>query len=294
MKKVIIDTDIGEDIDDIWSVVYMLASPEIDVRLICVSCGYTDYQVKIVAKILQTLGKTDIPIAKGLPLRLGSFPSRRFVQDFDLEKYPGKIYDSAIEAFEAVSEKGVTIIELAPMSNLSYVLKNSPRVSEECEVVGMAGAVYQGYLNQEEVRSEYNVAIDIGAAINVFASKIKKTLMPLDVCRSFILEGEYYRALQKSGSVYAKLVLENYAIWQSDYAGGAIQFDEKTSTSILYDMLPPLYLAMPEQLQCVPLKLGIDKTGRTVEEAEGYDVECAVKVLDMDALFRKTIETLTR
>ena len=294
MIKVIVDTDIGEDIDDIWSLVYMLANPEIDVRLICVSCGYTDYQSKIVAKILQIMGKTDIPIVRGLPLRLGSFPSERFVRDFRLDAYPGTITDDVVAAFEKTADGETTIVELGPMTNLSYVLKNLPEIGEKCAVLAMAGAVYKGYANQDEVRSEYNIAIDVGGALNVFRACKRLTLMPLDVCREFILAGAYYRALAESEKTPAKIVMENYAIWQCDYRGGAIQYDEAVSTSILYDMLPPLFLQMRDRFECRELKLSIDRTGRTVEDAEGYDVVCGIDVKDMDALYRKAADIFTK
>ena len=64
--NLIIDTDIGEDIDDTWSLVFLLSSQFVDIKLICVSTGDVTYKAKIVAKILTRLHMTHIPICLGV------------------------------------------------------------------------------------------------------------------------------------------------------------------------------------------------------------------------------------
>ena len=65
---VILDTDIGTDIDDTWALAFLLKCPELDVKLITTASGDTFERAKIVAKILEIAGRTDIPIGLGLPL----------------------------------------------------------------------------------------------------------------------------------------------------------------------------------------------------------------------------------
>jgi inosine-uridine nucleoside N-ribohydrolase len=50
---VILDTDIGSDIDDVWALVMLLNSPELDVKLILTANGDTVYRARIVAKLLE-------------------------------------------------------------------------------------------------------------------------------------------------------------------------------------------------------------------------------------------------
>jgi len=72
MKKipVILDTDIGFDIDDLWALVMILKSPELDIKLITTDTGDTYYRAKLVAKTLEIANRTDIPIGVGIPLML--------------------------------------------------------------------------------------------------------------------------------------------------------------------------------------------------------------------------------
>ena len=63
---VILDTDIGFDIDDTWALGLLLKCPELDVKLITTSSDNTPIKAKLVAKFLEIVGRTDIPIGIGL------------------------------------------------------------------------------------------------------------------------------------------------------------------------------------------------------------------------------------
>jgi len=49
---VILDTDIGTDIDDTWALAMLLRCPELDVRLILSDTGNTEYRARIIARLL--------------------------------------------------------------------------------------------------------------------------------------------------------------------------------------------------------------------------------------------------
>ncbi len=70
MKKipVILDTNLGTDIDDSWAIAYMLKCPELDVKLITTATGDTTYRAKLCARLLRAGGRTDVPIGIGIPL----------------------------------------------------------------------------------------------------------------------------------------------------------------------------------------------------------------------------------
>ena len=72
--KLILDTDIGTDIDDAWALLLALASPELDLR--CVTLVHADLEIraKIALKLLKLAGRAEVPVAKGLsqPLTTGA------------------------------------------------------------------------------------------------------------------------------------------------------------------------------------------------------------------------------
>ena len=70
---VIFDTDIGDDIDDTWALGFLLRSPELDVKLVVGDDGKSEYRAKLLAKFLETAGRTDIPV--GIGMEVPSNPS---------------------------------------------------------------------------------------------------------------------------------------------------------------------------------------------------------------------------
>jgi hypothetical protein len=52
----------GTDIDDSWAIALALTSPELDIRLIAAATHNTPARARIIAKYLESVGRTDIPI----------------------------------------------------------------------------------------------------------------------------------------------------------------------------------------------------------------------------------------
>jgi inosine-uridine nucleoside N-ribohydrolase len=50
---VILDTDIGGDIDDTWALAMLLRCPELDVRPVVSATGNTEYRAAIIARLLE-------------------------------------------------------------------------------------------------------------------------------------------------------------------------------------------------------------------------------------------------
>jgi len=63
---VILDTDIGGDIDDTWALAMLLRSPEVEVKLVVTDTADTVYRARVAAKLLQAAGHAEIPVGIGL------------------------------------------------------------------------------------------------------------------------------------------------------------------------------------------------------------------------------------
>ena len=59
---VILDTDLGDDIDDTWALAMMLGMPQIDLKLIVTASEDTPARTRLTARILQDMGRTDIDL----------------------------------------------------------------------------------------------------------------------------------------------------------------------------------------------------------------------------------------
>src|SRR4029077_18278749 len=64
-QKIIIDTDIGDDIDDAFAVALALRSPELQILGSSTTFGDTETRAKLVDRMLGEAGRQDIPVAAG-------------------------------------------------------------------------------------------------------------------------------------------------------------------------------------------------------------------------------------
>ena len=184
---VILDTDICDDIDDTWALAMLLQSPEFDIKLITTAVGDTTARTKVVAKILQTAGRTDIPIGTGIAIgdMKKGHKQDGWVKDFDLSKYPGKIYPDGVQAMIDTimnSPEPITLIAIGPLPNVAAALEREPNIAKKARFVGMHGSIRWSFSNKSKPQQEYNVVSFIKASQTVFTADWDMTITPLDTC----------------------------------------------------------------------------------------------------------------
>lgn len=157
---VILDTDIGDDIDDTWALVFLLRSPELDLKLVTTDHGDTRYRAKIAARILETAGRTDVPVGIGVRTGGAEGPQAPWVKGYDLAKYPGKVHEDGVGTLIDLvlkSSEPITLLCTGPVPNIAAALEREPRIAERARFVGMHGSVRRGYGGKAEPDPEYNV-----------------------------------------------------------------------------------------------------------------------------------------
>jgi inosine-uridine nucleoside N-ribohydrolase len=123
---VILDTDIGDDIDDTWALALLLKSPEFDLKLVTTDHGNTIYRAKIVARMLEIAKRTDVPIGIGIELSSNQGPQAPWVAGYDLSKYPGRVYKDGIKALIDTimqSPEPITLLCIGPVPNIKAALE---------------------------------------------------------------------------------------------------------------------------------------------------------------------------
>ncbi|MBQ8803817.1 MAG: nucleoside hydrolase [Tyzzerella sp.] len=272
-KKVILDTDIGNDIDDSFALGLLLTLENVDIKLISTCFQDTEYRARVVAKTLTNLSRTDIPIAIGYNnLQEAGSSLQRYVEDFSWDDYSGEVYQDGIEAIVDCikqSEEKITIISIGAATNLVKVLERYPEAQYKSEIIGMYGSVRKGYIGSDKPCPEANVYVDLDSFEKLMQSEWEITMVPLDACREFIIDGDNYQKMKHSKNPLCRTVLEQYEIWQTDYSGGARKFDVEESTSILFDIPPVLYLYNQDWFEKEELYIKVTKDKMTVEDEDG-------------------------
>ncbi len=287
MKKipVILDTDIGSDIDDTWALSLLLKSPELELKLVTTSTGDTIYRARIVAKLLDIAGRSDVTIGLGKSQPLYNKPQDRWVKDYPLNKYAGKINADGAEAIVDVvmnSQDPVTLISIGPLPTISAALRREPRIATKMRFVGMQGSIYRGYGGSATPTPEYNVVQDVSAAKIVFTAPWEMTITPLDTCGLVILDGELYQKVLANPDPVTRAVIENYRIWAGK-RGRKGRRESQVKTSTLYDTVA-IYLAFAEEfLETETLGVRISDQGETLVDSSAKKVKCAIRWKDLRA-----------
>ncbi|MHA1680008.1 MAG: nucleoside hydrolase [Promethearchaeota archaeon] len=296
---VILDTDIGNDIDDTWALAYLLKCPQLDLKLVTVSTGDTPYRAKIVAKFLDVAGASHIPIAMGRCNNAKDTwgPQAPWVYEYDLESYPGEIYeDGATKMVETIieSDEPVIVIGIGPLETVAEALRKEPRITNNARFIGMHGSIYRGYGGRVGSSPEYNVAQDPDSCRMVFEAPWEVTITPLDTCGLVTIDGARFSQLRDSGDAAVQAVLENYEIW-SYGTGFSRTHDPGLESSVLYDTVA-IYLALSEDLvvmESLPVKvtkIGMTKPGG--KKSKSKKIRCAVGWKSLELFKELLVNTL--
>jgi inosine-uridine nucleoside N-ribohydrolase len=214
---VILDTDIGTDIDDTWALVMLLKSPELDLKLVTTDTGNTTYRARIVARLLEIAGRTDVPIGIGIEQnQADDGPQAPWVAGYGLSRYPGRVLQDGVGALVDTimsSEKPITLIAIGPVPNVAAALAREPRIAERARFVGMHGSLRLGYGGAPEIAAEANVRGDPAACRTVLGARWDVTITPLDTCGLVQLKGEKYARVAASRDPLVQAVMENYRVW---------------------------------------------------------------------------------
>lgn len=195
---VILDTDIGDAIDDALAVTLALHSPELDVRAITTVYGDTDLKTRLLWKLLGLNNRRDIPIARGAPepLLAPSVPgsSREYEVLTPGDTIPESARRPAAELIVETAHKApVSIAAIGPLTNIALALKLDPSIKPNIERIYLMGGAYQSD------EAEYNIQRDPAAARIVFASGIPITAVGLDVTRPLRLRDDDLGRLRLAG-----------------------------------------------------------------------------------------------
>ena len=304
-KITILDTDIGTDIDDSWALALLLASPELDLRLITTVSGDVRYRAGLCAGLLAAAGRTNIPIGLGIggdlkvPAALQGPLLAGVGEEAALNAHPCVIDDGVEAMIQTImeAEDQVTVIGIGPFTNIAKAIRRRPEIVQRARFVGMCGSVRIGYRGSETASAEYNVFADIAAAQAVLSAAWDITIAPLDSCGHVLLAGEDYQRFYNFATGHpnstAAEVMAHYRQWLSALKAPADQLVRRSTTQ--YDAVA-VYLAISEvglEMEKLPIRVTdegltrLDETGRLMAVATGWRDRAAFDQMFIERLCRE-------
>ncbi|MBM4091106.1 MAG: nucleoside hydrolase [Planctomycetes bacterium] len=292
---VIFDTDIGGDIDDTWALAMLLKCPEFEIKLVAADSGNAIYRARLMAKLLEVAGRTDVPIAVGLGAADRASHQSKWIEGYSLDRYPGTVHQDGVDAIVQTIKKSadpVTVVCIGAVPNIAEALRRAPDIVRNSRFVGMHGAIRRGYGNSDKPVPEANVRSDPAALRTVFAAPWDCTITPLDTCGIVALSGAKYQRVYDCQQPLIRALMENYRVWITEPDWLTHRPDPAKASTTLFDTVA-VYLAMGEDLvNMEDLPVRVTDDGMTVVDQSHRPIHCAMSWKDLGAFEDLLVERL--
>lgn len=219
---ILVDTDIGGDIDDALALGMVLGSPELDLRAVTTVYGDTVRRALLAARVLRTFGCDTVPVAAGLgqPLKEPCIPDpieAQFLAVQGDEPAPPLVSDAAVDVMRdclAAAPGEIVLVAIGALTNVAALLEHHPETRATIrELVVMGGA-----FDRDE--AEWNVKCDPEAAKAVLESDLPMRIMPFERTRHAVMPTDQVERLYRETRPALYLLARLVHLWQGGYGFG--------------------------------------------------------------------------
>lgn len=320
---IVLDTDIGTDIDDALALLLALASPELKVLGVTTVDGDVDLRARIAARLLGLTGRVDIPVFRGkrepigpgrMPTMLGHEGRGVFVDHYNGPE--AIIHNKPAEEWlvEVSHDEPFHLVAIGPLTNIAAALEIDPTFAERLlHITVMGGMVHKqsypkpwrDYLLREGidfVHPDHNTASDPHAALILARSGVSMTWVTIEMTLGAPLSETSLEHLRSVRNPLSEIVVGMLEIWRDQWfhlfeTRHPVQMPFSDDTvAFLHDplALSSLFSGDWLTLQSRKLKFSIDDSYFHIQEVgkdeeASHDVSVAVKAIDFEAFFLSRI-----
>ena len=248
---IILDTDIGTDIDDAFALALILQSPELDLLAVTTVAGDTQARARLAAKMLHEAGRSNVPVAAGEPGPPQPIDQTRWADGFT---GPPLVKEKAVDLMrrEIGRRPGkITLVAIGELTNVAALLKSDPAIGKKIKRIAlMGGAVNHGYGQDPQPLAEWNIKSNPAAAQVVFASGVPILMAPLDVTAMLQLDAAARHRIFTRLTPLTNALTLLYHLWNQE-------------TPTLFDPMAVALLIDPSLCELKELAIEVDVKGMT-------------------------------
>ena len=224
MHKIILDTDIGDDIDDALALAFAIMSGKIEILGVTTVFRNAEQRAELACCLLEALGRTDIPVYAGIgKTLLQSIPDWEQVaathrprqmevlkkQQPSAQPKPGNAVDFIIDTVMA-SDGDITLVPIGPFTNIAAAFTMEPRLAQKTQIVMMGGAT-------DRVRPEWNAHSAILKQREiVFGTGVPITMVGLDVTTKCVMSYQQVKTIGSVDRAINQICFELIHLWGGD------------------------------------------------------------------------------
>jgi inosine-uridine nucleoside N-ribohydrolase len=250
---IILDTDIGSDIDDAFALALIIKSPEFDLLGVTTTSGNTAARARIAAKMLWEAGGKwrQVPVVAGIPRPQQSINQGPWANDF---AGPQILKESAVDFLRGKIHQHpgqITLIAIGELTNVAALIKADPLAAKQIKRIAlMGGAIAKGYGHDEQPVAEWNIKSNPAAAQVVFSSDIPIIMAPLDVTAMLQLDAAARNRIFSQNTPLSNSLAALYHLWKGE-------------TPTLFDPMAVALVLDPTLCQTKELAVEVDDKGFT-------------------------------
>ena len=288
MKKLIIDTDIGTDVDDLWTLAVAVGRSDIDLAAVTVVYGDVGLRARLASLALTGMG-VSVPVARGIsdPMSGKEVMWAGFegvgVPELDNADSGS---DDAVDflcSLTAADPGNVDVVAIGPLTNIAAAIeRDSSFVSNVRRLTIMGGEFGREW-------SEHNVSSDVTASRIVFDSGIPLTVMPLDQTLRVLLTEEDLLPVTESHPIGDLLADQADRFWS--WLQACIPKAPRQK-SPAHDPCALLTVVEPELFEFTPMSVTVDDQGRTSGKPNAQSPINVVTDLDVDRVHEAILTAL--
>jgi inosine-uridine nucleoside N-ribohydrolase len=239
----ILDTDIGDDVDDVFALLLAALEPRLNLRCVTTVYGDVAQRARIARKLLLLAGRGDVPVAAGHGLTLGgrdpgamiasgqgfvAAPGSEEWESLGAGLHPEPAVDVLIESIRAAPEPPV-LAAVGPLTNLGDALRRAPDLARRVRSVVLMG----GQLGPDAASGEHNFNSDPQATQIVLESGAPLKIGTYEITRQARLSQDHLPRL-RAGSPATRAAAEQLALYLGQRNRSATSMYDPLSLTVAY------------------------------------------------------------
>jgi inosine-uridine nucleoside N-ribohydrolase len=233
--KILLDTDIGSDIDDAVCLAYLLAHPDCELLGITTVTG-EGLQRAMMASALCRLAGKDVPIYVGaetpliIPQRQPQAPQAAALGDWAHETdFPRGLAVEFLRRTIRGNPGEITLLTIGPLTNIGLLFATDPEIPSLLKGLVLMGGSFWSGVSQGK---EWNIILDPHASEIVYRARppLHRSI-GLDVTTQVTMEAEQVRQRFQTGLL--RPVLDFAEVWFTSRP--TITFHDPLAATVIFD-----------------------------------------------------------
>ena len=283
MHKIILDTDIGTDVDDALALAVLLGSKDVD--LIGITTVYGDVRLRSqIAMNLCSMVNSEIPTymgedktISGREAWMSGSEGKNFKDLASFVPQATSAVDFLVDAVVA-QPKAIDVIAIGPLTNIARVIQSNQNFEKKVKRVWIMGGDFT------QSRVEHNFECDIDAARIVLESSVPITILDLPSSQKTII-GMHEIEQIRNAPVFGTLLYSEIMSWIEP---------RNQDWTIPHDPIAALALISPEFFDTSATgRVRIDPDGLSYWNESPNGNVVLVKPLHPESAVQKMIELIT-